>query len=302
MSRLKTALKEAVEVGLGSVLGSARHRRNRGRGLILAFHNVLPEGVPARGDRSLHLGIARFRAFLDVVEDLCTVTPLADIVESNAERKPPVALTFDDAYAGFLEAALPELTRRGHPCTVFVCPGLLGTRAFWWDSLAGQGGLDPRLRAAAMNELGGNGGAIVSWAASHGIEPKPLPASYRAATEAALSEAVEKHDCSLGVHTWDHPRLDSLSEKEIRDQLSRTWSWLQERFPNRSIPWACYPYGHYDDRVVEISRDIGLVAGLRVDGGWIRDRDNRFELPRLTIPSGLSVAGFRLRVTGVVER
>ena len=40
-------------------------RRRRGSTLILAYHNVVPDGASPAGDRSLHLPFARFEAQMD---------------------------------------------------------------------------------------------------------------------------------------------------------------------------------------------------------------------------------------------
>lgn len=44
-----------------------------------------------------------------------------------------VLLTFDDAYADLTAHALPELARIGFSAGVYVCTGMLGTRAPWDD-------------------------------------------------------------------------------------------------------------------------------------------------------------------------
>jgi len=48
-----------------------------------------------------------------------------------------VALTFDDAYRGVLELALPLLERFAAPATVFVATAYAREGArYWWDRLA----------------------------------------------------------------------------------------------------------------------------------------------------------------------
>src|SRR5207253_4854215 len=58
---MRSALKAVVE-GLLAHGGAATLARaaRRGGALVLAYHNILPDGVPATGDRSLHLARARF--------------------------------------------------------------------------------------------------------------------------------------------------------------------------------------------------------------------------------------------------
>ena len=66
---VRAGLKQAVEsllIGAG-VAGLAR-ARVRDRTLVLAYHNVVPDGAPPAGDLSLHIGRSRFAAQLD---ELC---------------------------------------------------------------------------------------------------------------------------------------------------------------------------------------------------------------------------------------
>jgi hypothetical protein len=53
-------MKRRIETLLvGAGVASAGRRLRRGRGLILAYHNILPAGVEPEGDRSLHLAHPR---------------------------------------------------------------------------------------------------------------------------------------------------------------------------------------------------------------------------------------------------
>jgi hypothetical protein len=76
--------------------------------------------------------------------------------------------------------------------------------------------------------------------------------------------------------------------------------WLREHFPSSSF-WLSYPYG-ITTRVAErLAERLGYQGGVRIEGGWYRPhRDERFAVPRLNIPSGISLKGFVLRAAGVI--
>ncbi|MBK8005203.1 MAG: polysaccharide deacetylase family protein [Gemmatimonadetes bacterium] len=121
-------------------------RAFRRRGLVLAYHNILPAGQAAPADHSLHLAEATFRAQLDLLEQHAHIVPLADLLAGKLIGEGPyVALTFDDAYRGAVTVGLRELAHRGHPATLFVTPGCPGGGAFWWDRISDgkTGGLPP---------------------------------------------------------------------------------------------------------------------------------------------------------------
>ena len=59
-------LKRAAEQALLLTGVPALTRRiNRTRAVVLMYHNVLPQGAPPAGDRSLHVGQRAFAAQLD---------------------------------------------------------------------------------------------------------------------------------------------------------------------------------------------------------------------------------------------
>jgi len=89
-------------------------------GVIFLYHHV-DDDTP----RSTSVSPREFRAQLEYLErEGYTVIPLMDLVEALAAGRelPPrsVAITFDDGYRTLLSGALPELSARGWPFTVFV--------------------------------------------------------------------------------------------------------------------------------------------------------------------------------------
>ena len=128
--------RTAEALGGSSFAFSVLSRITAPRIITLAFHNVIPDHVKPRGDTSLHLPIS---SFLDMVEWLAShfeVVGLDDLLpDGELSGSPPrAAITFDDAYAGAMENALPELISRGLPATVFVVSGARSEQTFWWAS------------------------------------------------------------------------------------------------------------------------------------------------------------------------
>ncbi|NKN33379.1 polysaccharide deacetylase family protein [Marichromatium bheemlicum] len=72
-----------------------------------------------------------------------------------------VAVSFDDGYAGVIEAALPALERHAIPATLFAVAGRLGGRDDW------QGGGAALLDASGLRALQARGVEIGSHALSH---------------------------------------------------------------------------------------------------------------------------------------
>lgn len=291
-------LAERTLVGVG-VPGVARAWR-RGGAVVLAYHNVVPAGEPVHGDRSLHLPQADFARQLDALRETHDVVPLDALFDPEPQgTRPRAVITFDDAYRGAMTAGLAELARRGMPATVFVAPGLLGT-APWWDELSGPGGLDDALRAHALDIFAGKAAEVRAWAAERGIAPRPLPHHQHIVTEDELARGAAQPGIALGSHTWSHVNLAVLDVAERETELARPMAWLAERLSS-SIRWIAYPYGLSSPDVETDAARLGYEGAFRVSGGWM-PRDGsapRHALPRLNVPAGVSIDGFRLRLAGL---
>lgn len=76
-----------------------------------------------------------------------------------------------------------------------------------------------------------------------------------------LPELYKGHEIS--VHCKTHANLTDLDDAEIRRELLEDKAALEELF-NCKIKGMAYPYGAYDDRVVDIVRDCGFFYARAV--------------------------------------
>lgn len=300
---VRHAAKRIVErVALLARIDAAARRRLRGRTLVLAYHNIVPDGQPLVGDASLHLPQREFARQLDCLTQTHRIIGLHDIGLPDAtERCPCAVITFDDAYEGAISSGLEELAQRGLPCTVFVAPGLLGGTT-WWDALAtpGEGGVPARIRAHALGPLAGRAADILRWAAASGIAIRDASTLPRIATETQLLAAASRHEVGWAAHSWSHPNLAALSSLELEREMSETRAWLEARFA-RAHPWFAYPYGAFSPPVERAAAAASYLGAFRVDGGYLPELARRrpHALERYNVPAGLSLDGFALRLAGI---
>jgi peptidoglycan/xylan/chitin deacetylase (PgdA/CDA1 family) len=277
----------------------------RRRRLVLAYHNVVPRGERPWGETALHVPAARFEAHIEVLARTCSVVSLETLFSraENRTGRPMVAITFDDAYRGAAGAARSVLARRGIPSTFFVAPALLGTEGFWWDRLAhpAGGSLAEAVRTRCLTELQGKQERVLEWAREAGRAVPAAPSHACPVDGTELHDLARSRGITVASHTWSHPNLVALSREERRDELSRSRRWLDEHL-DRVRSWLAYPYGLQSDVVRADAAREGYAAGLRVEGGWISDRDpDPFGVPRLNVPAGLTADGLRLRLAGLVR-
>ena len=297
---MRRILKHAAESVLCATgFTHLARRRNRGRTIVLAYHNIVPHGQVASGDSSLHLSQSDFARQLDIISRTHEVVPLTELESHSRANRPRVAITFDDAYQGAVVAGVEELCRRGLPATIFVAPGFIGGRSFWWDAVASNAGLSAQVREQALETLAGQDAAIREWSAARGMPARTVAPHQTAATEAQLADAVVTGLISLGSHTWSHPNLTRIDPQQLNAELQRSLAWLRERF-DAVAPYISYPYGLCSAQVEHAARASGYTKGFLIAGGWIETYE-AFSLPRLNIPSGISSRGFSLRTAGVLS-
>lgn len=291
--------KHFVELALvrSGVALLARQRRRR-QCLILGYHNVVPNDAPPCGDRSLHLARGDFERQLDALQSTHEVVSLDELRHAHGHARPLAVITFDDAYRGAIDLALPILRERGLTSTVFTAPGILGREGLWWDLLAGDD-LDADVRRHVLDAFAGSNEAACEWA-GFGRSIGSLTEFHSVVTEDELRRAAADGLTRIGSHSWSHSNLTRLDGAMLRDELARSLAWLRARFQASFIPWLAYPYGLANADVESAALEIGYEGALLIAGGWAAPGYRNFSWPRLNVPAGITRAGFELRLSGVL--
>jgi len=275
--------------------------RIRGKRLILGYHGIIPSGQPPAGERTLFITQRDFAMQLDMLATQADVVAL-DRIDEEGDGRPRVAITFDDAYAGAVIQGVQELALRGLPATFFVVPGRLDGHVFWWDALAhATESLDPHVRDYALQKLNGSDERVRAWAADAALSlNNSIPGYARTATLSELHAALRVPGITVGSHTWSHPNLASLDERELVAEITQSRDWLRAEFGHKALNWLAYPYGIDSGKVRHAVANASYAGALRIDGGWHRPADvSRYARPRLSIGSGFRLRGLRSRINGV---
>jgi peptidoglycan/xylan/chitin deacetylase (PgdA/CDA1 family) len=176
-------------------------------------------------------------------------TTFSAAVLGAADRQKTLAVTFDDGYRSVLERALPILGELGLPGTVFVPTDHVGSETpMVWPGMEHWRGT------------------------SHEAELTPMGWDELARLQGAGWE--------VGSHSRSHAKLTSLDDEALRSELLDSRRACTERL-GTSCTSLAYPYGAYDERVVDAARQAGYSAA-----GGIPVRFNRpqpLEWPRVGI-------------------
>lgn len=300
--RIRASLKRGVELLTSTPpLLKLLKRLRRGNVVILGYHNVVPDSEKVVGEAPLHLPVTLFREHLDMLKshfDICSLQDALQADQVSQRRRLRVVLTFDDAYRGTLQIAVPELVHRECPATIFAPSGLLGTPSFWWDAYD----VSPmERRQTCLINLKGDGERILDWAGERGKPKKPLGPFQRPGTANELLEASTHPKIDVGVHTSSHPNLAELTRDEVVRELEDCLEELRS-IGIEPTPYVAYPYGLSSLAARDAVRRGVWAAGLAIEGGSFRPgAQNPWQTPRMSVPSGASSQNLLLRTLGVIN-
>lgn len=92
---------------------------------------------------------------------------------------------------------------------------------------------------------------------------------------------MKRHGMYIGIHGYDHYWLGNLSEEQMKKDVSQCLEVMDE-FIDREQWVMCYPYGNYNQGVLDYIKSEGACVGLTTDVRIANlDVDSALELPRL---------------------
>jgi len=212
--------------------------------MILFFHRVAdgPTNPWTCSRRDFARSIAWIKAHCDVVSLAEAQRRIAD----GVNRRPAVAITFDDGYAENMDFALPHLARQNVPCTYFVASKfVLEQQPFPHDRALGA-----PLRPNTVEQLR----QIVDW----GID--------------------------VGAHTRTHADLGAIQDEgQLYNEVVGSAEDLADLL-GRPIRYFAFPYGRWNNlnpRVFELAREAGFAGVCSAYGGYNFPGEDAFHLQRI---------------------
>jgi peptidoglycan/xylan/chitin deacetylase (PgdA/CDA1 family) len=273
----------------------------RNAGVVLCYHNVVPQASDVGGP-TLHMPVDRFRRQMGWLAAHYQVIPLRELVErvhSGKSVRDTAAITFDDAYTGVFDNALPVLRDLGITSTVFVVTDAATTgQPFWWDHPAAQGAMTSALRRQWLDVLRGNRQSILAELPAR--TPWNLPLSYQPAGWSAISTAA-RSGVDLGVHSVTHRVLPRLTDSELANELTTSRDVVAGK-AGQLPEFFAYPYGLWDGRVRQAVKAAGYRAALALDNGLVRTGADVWALPRINVPAAIGISAFRAWAAGLRPR
>lgn len=232
-----------------------------------------------------------------------------------------IVLTFDDGYRNNMSVALPELEKHSIKPTFYVATGLLNNRQpYWFERLDYaiqqlQTTEQVRLHGRNFRFLPGERdsqraafAALRNSAKADFDDDREFYAFFNEVTERLeratgkslkaiqagdpcsetlsdrdLRELSESGRASIGSHTVDHFRLDTVESAECANQLTESKRYVENATcaPCRHF---CYPNGNWNREVAQAVAAAGYDSAVTTTGGFNSVGDDRYTLRRLHMP------------------
>jgi peptidoglycan/xylan/chitin deacetylase (PgdA/CDA1 family) len=297
----------------GRAIGLAQlaSRALRDHPFILMYHGVADDPLPHRK----FFPNDAFVRHLDAIGERYTVVSLERIVRwfegGDALPRNAVAITFDDAYANLLDRAIPELTRRGMPATIYATSVSLEDRnaLLWFDEvecrILDAGTLPQKLTLAGhvFDLPPGAVGAAASGAITRAMKRIPhaerervidaIDASFPVNTASRNRYRLLDRDelrtlpsrgIELGGHTLNHPILRYENLEARRLAIAVNFDAIRAITGVSPVTFA-YPDGRAEDvtaETVRFVRESGFRAAVTAESGIVRRGGNPFGIPRFS--------------------
>lgn len=121
--------------------------------------------------------------------------------------------------------------------------------------------------------------------------------SYNRMTWEQLKEMADSGAVTIANHTLSHPKLHNLSTRaEKENEIIGANKALKYHLGIDNL-WFAYPYGDYDDEVIDICKKAGIKLAVTTDAGRVHVGSYPYDLKRVYIGNNVSLARFMERLT-----
>ena len=107
---------------------------------------------------------------------------------------------------------------------------------------------------------------------------------------------LQRAGIEIGSHGATHRALTRLDDADLARELAGSKQTL-ERITGAPVTSFCYPYGDFDDRVIQAVRAAGYRAATVIRGGIPRDLSDPFRLKRVAVRGTHTRLDFLLALT-----
>ena len=102
----------------------------------------------------------------------------------------------------------------------------------------------------------------------------------------------------FGSHTLSHVNLSTINDEQLLNELKKSKEEV-EKITNQECEAFAYPYGKFDDKIVQAVKNVGYKNATVVKRGLFEQNDDIFTIKRVGILGTESFVDFLLKVSRV---
>jgi len=256
--------------GLARLARSVLTRRGA---FVLELHGIAGRSYPELPERLRPLiTVEDLREILRWLANHFDFLTPDQLLETDARG---VLLSFDDGFSNNAMNALPILEEAGAPAVFFVTTQHVVDPGDWLPSVRESLQGSPE-------------------------EPSPAIAQdlYRGMSAEELRRSAAHPLITIGAHSLSHPRLTECDDTRLEAEVAGSRRILQG-LTGKQVDLFAYPYGDYDDRVLDLVRSSGFRAAFAEDTKNLGHPV--FEIPRVGLYSS-KASYLSLKLSGLHRR
>ena len=102
----------------------------------------------------------------------------------------------------------------------------------------------------------------------------------------------------FGSHTLSHVNLSTINDEEVLNELKKSKEEV-EKITNKECEAFAYPYGKFNDKIVQAVKNVGYKNATVVKRGLFEQNDDIFTIKRVGILGTESFIDFLLKITRI---
>jgi peptidoglycan/xylan/chitin deacetylase (PgdA/CDA1 family) len=207
---------------------------------ILMFHKI--GKCPSSANMpQLYVSPDRFQKLLGgLMRKNFQTISISEAIQAETKIGKRFVISFDDGYQATLSCGAQSMRERGFTAIQFLVADRLGQRNKWDSTLD-----------TTMERL-----------------------MDRTEVREWLSLGFE-----IGAHTLTHPRLPAIPRPEAKNEIAGSKKKLEDLF-GVPVKHFAYPYGDYNDAIVDLVQEAGFETACTCDPGVVRHTVDPFRLVR----------------------
>lgn len=106
---------------------------------------------------------------------------------------------------------------------------------------------------------------------------------------------LDSNSFQVACHSKSHPHLNAITTDQCVEELRDSKKKLED-FLGHDVNHLAYPYGSYNEKVINIAEDLGFHTACTTEEGFCTLDNNSLALPRINIEAKDSLLDFMMKL------